>query len=177
MHDFDVAETLFQNEKYDWCLFIGHLVIEKVLKAFYVRDRGKMPPKVHNLVILAERTSMHLSDEQKRLLDEINRFNIEARDTIINRITTGSAQKNLLRSILQRLRGYINATITDEVIEIAEKFFELLKASNFRIEKAILFGSYIKGNVTEWSDMDIAVISPDFSGIGFYDSKMLILFY
>jgi hypothetical protein len=32
----DVAETLFQNEKYDWCLFIAHLVLEKTLKAFYV---------------------------------------------------------------------------------------------------------------------------------------------
>jgi HEPN domain-containing protein len=78
-HDLDVAETLFQNDKYDWCLFIGHLVIEKVLKAFYVRGRGEMPPKVHNLIILAERTNMHLSDEQKQLLGEINRFNIEAR--------------------------------------------------------------------------------------------------
>ncbi|MBU1600083.1 HEPN domain-containing protein [bacterium] len=35
-HDMDVAETLFQNKKYDWCLFIGHLVLEKILKAFYV---------------------------------------------------------------------------------------------------------------------------------------------
>jgi HEPN domain-containing protein len=26
-HDFDVAVTLFQNQKYDWCLFIGHLAI------------------------------------------------------------------------------------------------------------------------------------------------------
>jgi predicted nucleotidyltransferase len=68
------------------------------------------------------------------------------------------------------------ATITDEIIEIAEKFLELLKASNFRIEKAILFGSYVKGNATEWSDVDIAIISSDFSGIGFYDSKMLIPF-
>ena len=31
-HDLDVAETLFQNEKYDWCLFIAHLVLEKTLK-------------------------------------------------------------------------------------------------------------------------------------------------
>jgi HEPN domain-containing protein len=24
-HDLDVAETLFKNGKYDWCLFIAHL--------------------------------------------------------------------------------------------------------------------------------------------------------
>ncbi len=78
-HDLDVAETLFQNEKYDWCLFIGHLVIEKVLKAFCVRDIGKSPPRVHNLLNLAEKTTLNLSEEQKQLLGEITRFNIEAR--------------------------------------------------------------------------------------------------
>jgi len=63
-HDLDVAETLFQNSKYDWCLFIGHLVIEKTLKAFYVRDNKEHPPKIHNLVRLAEKTALRLSDEQ-----------------------------------------------------------------------------------------------------------------
>ncbi|MDI6735281.1 MAG: HEPN domain-containing protein [bacterium] len=78
-HDFDVAETLFDNKKYDWCLFIGHLVIEKVLKAFYSRDTSESPPLIHNLVRLAENTTLSLSDEQKQLLGEINRFNIEIR--------------------------------------------------------------------------------------------------
>jgi len=78
-HDLEAAETLFQNQKYDWCLFVGHLVIEKVLKAFYVRDSGEIPPKIHNLVKLAESSVLPLSDEQKQLLGETNRFNIEAR--------------------------------------------------------------------------------------------------
>lgn len=78
-HDIDVADTLYKTEKYDWCLFAGHLVIEKVLKAFYVRDVGELPPRTHNLLRLAERTTLLLSDEQKLLLGEITRFNIEAR--------------------------------------------------------------------------------------------------
>lgn len=78
-HDLEVAEILFQNEKHDWCLFIGHLVIEKVLKAFYIRDKGESPPKIHNLTRLAENTTLPLSDEQRQLLGEINRFYIEAR--------------------------------------------------------------------------------------------------
>lgn len=78
-HDIEAAETLFQNKKYDWCLFIGHLVIEKVLKAFYVQNKDEFPPKTHNLVRLAENTSLFLSEEQKQFLMEINRFNIEAR--------------------------------------------------------------------------------------------------
>ena len=30
VHDLDVAETLFKSGKYDWCLFIAHLVLEKM---------------------------------------------------------------------------------------------------------------------------------------------------
>jgi HEPN domain-containing protein len=78
-HDLDVAETLFQNQKYDWCLFVGHLVIEKVLKAFYVRDAQKTPPRVHNLARLAESTKLSLTEEQLTFLADINDFNIETR--------------------------------------------------------------------------------------------------
>ena len=80
-HDLDVADTLFGNGKYDWCLFIGHLVLEKALKALYLRDtQNKLPPKTHNLVKLAENTStIKWTDEQKVFLDEINDFNLEVR--------------------------------------------------------------------------------------------------
>jgi hypothetical protein len=36
-HDLEVAETLFQGGKHDWCLYIAHLVLEKILKALYVK--------------------------------------------------------------------------------------------------------------------------------------------
>ncbi|MBI5376312.1 MAG: HEPN domain-containing protein [Candidatus Schekmanbacteria bacterium] len=78
-HDLEAAETLYQNGKYDWCLFLGHLVIEKTIKAFYLRDNKDSPPKIHNILRLAEQTALPLSDEQKQLLMKINDFNIEAR--------------------------------------------------------------------------------------------------
>ena len=75
-HDMDVAETLFRNQKYDWRLFIGHLVIEKTLKAFYVRDKREIPPNIHNLVKLAENTKLSLTDDQFVFLADVNDFNI-----------------------------------------------------------------------------------------------------
>jgi len=54
--DLDTAEKLFLVEKFDWCLFLGHLVLEKALKAHYVQDNeNQMPPRVHNLVKLAKK--------------------------------------------------------------------------------------------------------------------------
>lgn len=54
------------------------------------------------------------------------------------------------------------ATIPSEIVEMIEKFIKLVEEDNIQIEKVILFGSYAKGNYTEDSDIDLAIISPDF---------------
>jgi len=64
-HDLDAAEGLFRIGKFDWCLFLGHLVLEKVLKAAYARNHSDLPPRTHNLLLLAEKAGLKLSDEQK----------------------------------------------------------------------------------------------------------------
>ena len=79
-HDLESAESLYLSGKYDWSLFIGHLVLEKVLKGLYVRDnQNQLPPKTHNLVKLAENTNIVLSADQNFFLDEVNDFNLEVR--------------------------------------------------------------------------------------------------
>ncbi len=79
-HDLSAAESLFQAKKYDWCLFIGHLVLEKTLKANFVYTNANIiPPKTHNLVKLAEASLLNLTDEQKVFLDEVHDFNLETR--------------------------------------------------------------------------------------------------
>lgn len=78
-HDLETAESLFKNERYDWCLFLSHLVLEKVLKAFFVRDNRQFPPKIHKLDLLAEKTKLKLSPEQIDFLREVNDFNLEVR--------------------------------------------------------------------------------------------------
>jgi len=78
--DLDTAERLFSAEKFDWCLFLGHLVLEKALKAHYVQDNeNQMPPRIHNLVKLAEKTSLPLNEELRVFLDEVTDFNLEVR--------------------------------------------------------------------------------------------------
>ncbi len=79
-HDLDTAGSLFKSKKYDWCLFIGHLVLEKCLKANFVyNNNNKVPPKLHNLVKLAELSNLNLTEKQRLFLDEVNDFNLEVR--------------------------------------------------------------------------------------------------
>ena len=54
-NDLKTAESLFDTGHYDWCLFVGHLVLEKILKAHWVKhNRNVIHPKIHNLLILAK---------------------------------------------------------------------------------------------------------------------------
>lgn len=79
-NDLSASKSLFSSGKYDWCLFIGHLVLEKLLKALFVlNNHNKIPPKTHNLYKLARLSNLNLSQEQKLFLDEVNDFNLEVR--------------------------------------------------------------------------------------------------
>ena len=52
--------------------------------------------------------------------------------------------------------------IPSEIIELIQDFIDLVKEDNIQIEKVILFGSYAKGDFSKDSDIDLAIISPDF---------------
>src|SRR5271157_705071 len=78
-HDLAAAEALFVENKFDWCLYIAHLVLEKAMKAVYVRKTGILAPRTHNLLLLAENSHLDLSQDQKLLLERTNDFNREAR--------------------------------------------------------------------------------------------------
>jgi HEPN domain-containing protein len=79
-NDYSTSEHLFLSKDYSWCLFIGHLVIEKLLKACYVKNVGSNnPPFSHDLLRIAEKSGLELNDEIKDLLDIITSFNIMTR--------------------------------------------------------------------------------------------------
>ena len=58
-------------------------------------------------------------------------------------------------------------------VELAARFAEIL-SGEIRIEKVILFGSYAKGESHRDSDIDIAVVSPDFTGDRLEDQLRLM---
>ena len=78
-HDLAVAETLFDTGKYDWCLFIAHLVLEKTLKSLYVQNKESFPPRIHDLVRLAKLADIELDEDTSEFLDSVNIFNISTR--------------------------------------------------------------------------------------------------
>jgi len=78
-HDFKTMIDLHQTQNNNWALFMGHLVIEKLLKALYVKSKGEFPPRLHDLRRLCEIADIELDPSRQILLDTISRFNINAR--------------------------------------------------------------------------------------------------
>ena len=51
---------------------------------------------------------------------------------------------------------------TESVVSNVNRFVNEL-AKKLKIHSAYIYGSHSRGNATTWSDIDVAVISPDFS--------------
>ena len=77
--DFEVMNSLLDKSHHAWALFTGHLVIEKLLKAYYVKQIGVEAPHTHDLIKIAEACKLSLTEAQKDFLDEVTTFNIKAR--------------------------------------------------------------------------------------------------
>lgn len=54
-----------------------------------------------------------------------------------------------------------------------EKYLEVLKKRNIRVQKAILYGSLAAGSGDEDSDIDLAIVSPDLGQDRFKESLLL----
>ena len=77
--DFNAMLILYNSKSYGWALFLGHISIEKLLKALFVKKRREHAPFTHNLYRLAELIELEMSDEYSDWLDEITSFNLNAR--------------------------------------------------------------------------------------------------
>ncbi|MFH1029945.1 MAG: HEPN domain-containing protein [bacterium] len=78
-HDYDVMMTLFKNKRYDYSLFFGHIVLEKILKALVVEYTNEQAPYTHDLARLAEIGRLELEEGDMDLLNKVNDFNLSTR--------------------------------------------------------------------------------------------------
>ena len=61
----------------------------------------------------------------------------------------------------------------ETILNCAQKFVETVRQDGIPVESAYLFGSWAQGRATQWSDIDLAVVSPAFEGTPFYDRRKL----
>jgi HEPN domain-containing protein len=78
-YDLEVADSLFENKKYHYALFFGHLAIEKILKGIFVKKKLEHAPFSHSLTILSREAELDINGERLEKLAEFMEFYIEGR--------------------------------------------------------------------------------------------------
>ena len=76
----DAADDLINKDRRIlFGLFFVHLALEKIIKARFLHVKKGVLPRIHNLVRLAELAELELDDKTRKILAEVNEFNIEGR--------------------------------------------------------------------------------------------------
>lgn len=102
--DIPVMEHLFEAGDYHYSLFIGHLILEKILKAHFIKKNFETPPRTHDLTRLASQTGLEFKEQQIKFLIIANSFNIEARYPEEKLSFYKTCKKNLLWKTFKKLR-------------------------------------------------------------------------
>lgn len=104
--DLQVIDTLYKNGHNVWALFIGHLVIEKLLKAYYVKHIDDQVPYTHDLSKIAKKANLCLSNEQEDFLDEVTTFNIKTRYPDYKNRFSQRASKEFTESYISKIKEF-----------------------------------------------------------------------
>ncbi|MFH1890298.1 MAG: HEPN domain-containing protein [Candidatus Kuenenbacteria bacterium] len=73
------AHSLLKSNRYADCLFFCHLTLECLLKGLVVIDTKKIPLFTHDLLLLADKTTIILTNDLKEKLQIITTFNLTNR--------------------------------------------------------------------------------------------------
>ena len=73
-YDLETAKAMLDAGRDEYVLFCSQQALEKMLKAIVAKATSEMPPRLHNLVTLAEAARVELSPSHRPLLELLTRF-------------------------------------------------------------------------------------------------------
>ena len=106
-YDLDTARAMLDSKRFLYVGFMCHQSIEKILKAYWQRSLGTMPPKTHNLAYLIEKVNLHsvIPASMNDIIDELDPLNIQCRypeyKDQINRIMNAEYSRKILLSTIE----------------------------------------------------------------------------
>lgn len=110
--DLETAKSLFDSGQFVWSLFIAHLALEKLFKAFWVRNNeSNFPPKTHDLNKIVNGTDLEFSDEEKEFFADVTSFNLEVRYPDYKRKFNKICTKEFANKYLLKIRNLFECTL------------------------------------------------------------------
>lgn len=78
-YDITTAEAMLKAKRYIYVIFFCHLAVEKLLKGIACKITGKIPPKTHDLLYLAQLTNISLPEKHQILISRLNAVSVPTR--------------------------------------------------------------------------------------------------
>ena len=78
-YDLETADAMFASGRHLYVLFCCQQAVEKALKALIVKRTGEFPPRVHNLLRLAETAKISLEPDHRQFLGDLSGYYIQTR--------------------------------------------------------------------------------------------------
>jgi HEPN domain-containing protein len=78
-YDLDTARATLDSGRYVYVVFCCQQAVEKMIKAVIAKVSGEMPPRLHNLMQLAERASLEPDAQQALLMRELSELYVQSR--------------------------------------------------------------------------------------------------
>lgn len=78
-YDLETARAMLDSKRNLYVLFCCQQAVEKMIKAIIAKRSGEMPPRIHNLMRLAEMGQVGLSDEKADFVRELTAYYVQTR--------------------------------------------------------------------------------------------------
>jgi HEPN domain-containing protein len=103
--DLKTVEALLKGKRYVHAMFFGHLYLEKISKAVWVKDNeSNHPPRIHNINRILQQTKTVLKQEEMEFVDLLNEFQLEGRyPDYVNSISKSCTSK-LTKEYIKRIK-------------------------------------------------------------------------
>jgi len=79
VYDKGSAEAMYKAGRYLYVLFMCQQVVEKMLKGILVNNTGKFPPRIHDLIKLADIAKIDFDPDRLEFMRELTLYYIETR--------------------------------------------------------------------------------------------------
>jgi HEPN domain-containing protein len=106
LEDLRVAEDMLKLHHFDWALYLGHLVLEKLLKGLITHVTNDAPPYIHDLKKLSEVAKLPLTSSQNEDFQEITTFHIKARYDNVKNALYKKATKEYAEIYIKKIKEY-----------------------------------------------------------------------
>jgi HEPN domain-containing protein len=111
-YDLDTANAMFEAGRYVYVLFCCQQAIEKALKAVIVKKTGEMPPRIHNLLRLAETAGIESTQEQIHFLTKLSGYYVQSRYPEEIKAAGATITQELARDVLGKTEQTVKCVLS-----------------------------------------------------------------